>query len=349
MGRAVAGPFWVTSFSAPWTVTDANAGHLAALAPSVFFHARPKLAESLVAGRFKLLGAFADYAARQGRGVEVLHTSEASRGLIDARQHLHVFMDDRPVFAPNCFHCVPAYLRGYWYFDELATRNNSSIRLLPFNPRPMSQSFADRFHEKLVEQFVLTNFSKYAQADRGADIQVGCLAFFAQDFRPPRDYPDYMTAHDMIGAAIAAKGARALYIKAHPNQPEADIAQLRAYHAPENGVYFTQASIHDLLAAADVVLTLSSAVGFEAFLHKTPVILAAQTDFWHNAVTLTDPAHMAGAVTAALGRHWPYAKYLTWFLHHNCIADRAAALPELLRRVHRKGFRFADMGEQGFF
>ncbi|MFD1809049.1 hypothetical protein ACFSHQ_15945 [Gemmobacter lanyuensis] len=38
----------------------------------------------------------------------------------------------------------------------------------------------------------------------------------------------------------------------------------------------TEASIHDLLAACDCVLTLTSAVGFEAFLHRKPVVLGGR-------------------------------------------------------------------------
>ena len=41
-------------------------------------------------------------------------------------------------------------------------------------------------------------------------------------------------------------------------------------------MHITTASIHDLLAACDCALTVTSAVGFEAFLHKKPVVLGGQ-------------------------------------------------------------------------
>ena len=153
---------------------------------------------------------------------------------------------------------------------------------------------------------------------------------------------------DGIEAAIAVRGARALMIKPHPNQTLAELEHLARYHDPAAGVQVTQASIHDLLAACDVALTVTSAVGFEAFLHKKPVVLGGQTDFWHNAVTLTDPARLADAITLALTRHWPHEKFLVWFLKHHSVEDSPAALPRVLNLLARKGYGFAGP-VQGFF
>jgi hypothetical protein len=102
------------------------------------------------------------------------------------------------------------------------------------------------------------------------------------------------------------------------------------------------------LAAADCALTLTSAVGFEAFLHKTPVVLGGQTDFWQNAITLTDPGQMVQAMAAALGREWPYEKFLLWYLRQMCVDGTAKALPKVLEKLHRKGFSFGGPG-RGFF
>ena len=158
-----------------------------------------------------------------------------------------------------------------------------------------------------------------------------------------------MSVPALIAATKAARGKRPLYIKPHPNQTADELAELQRHHDPAGGVHVTRASIHDLLAACDLVVTLSSAVGFEGFVHGKPLVLAGQTDFGQNAVTLTDPARMPAAIAAALSHLWPHAKFLVWFLKQNCLEDHPRALPELLARVQRKGYPFADAARQGFY
>lgn len=328
-----------------------TAGRLDDLPQTLFFHARDKLAVSLCRGAFKLHGALADHAHRQGWGVEVLPYSRAAAETALANSnHLHVFLEDRPIYAPNALHSVPAYLRGYWYVDELGTRNNSSNRLRRFDSRAVAEAFAERFHARISTQFIDANFSKFEQLPRqSGTIITGSLVFFAQDFLIPRWHKHYLTVPQMIDAAVRCKGQRALYIKAHPNQSISELAELSGFHDPENGVFLSDSSIHDLLAACDCALTLTSAVGFEAFLHRKPVVLGGQTDFGQNAITLTDPTKLADAIAAATARDWPYAKFVTWFLKQNCFEDHPRALPDLLALIHAKGISLGDAAGQGFY
>lgn len=314
------------------------------------FHARAKLANTLLQGGFRLLSSLADYAGNRGWGVEVVPFSpETQQIALENPAHLHVFMDDRPVYAPNAFYSVPTYLRGFWYFDEIGTRNNSTLRLRQFDPRLIADKFAKEFHAKLVDQFIGRNFSKFPQPERGSEaVSAGCLALFAQGFKAPRYHHEYLSVPGLIEAAIAARGDRPLYIKPHPNNTIEELAYLFGLHDPEHGVFVTQASIHDILEKCVCVLTVTSAVGFEAFLHKKPVILAGQTDFTHNAITLTDASQLAKAIQAAMQRDWPYERFLTWFLRKNCVEDHPRALPIVLDRLHRKGFLLGNTGT-GFY
>lgn len=324
---------------------------LADLPPTLFFHARAKLAQALEKRHFKLLTAFADHARGQGWRVEVLDAAAGQHEIAaDFPQHLHVFMEDRPFYARNIFHCVPSYVRGYWFFDQIGTRNNSLARLAPFDAEAVPKRKAERFLAKLQSEFVSQNRSKFEQAPRGAEaIEPGCLAFFAQDFKPPKHHAHYLSVPQMIEAAIAAKGQRALYIKPHPNQSFDELETLSRYHDPSQGVHVVTASIHDLLAACDCALTLSSAVGFEAFLHGKPVVLGGQVDFWQNAITLTDAAQMPGALAAAMARDWPHAGFLHWYLQLFCLEDRPEDLPRLLARLHQRGYALGDASGAGFF
>lgn len=231
-------------------------------------------------------------------------------------RHLHVVMHDAPRYAQNVFSAVPSYLHGYWYFDEVGTRNNSSIRLAQFRPTGMSDEFARGLHGRLFEKYVEGNLSKYPQEDGAFEPEEGALCLFTQTFDAAKYYRDFVSYPALIEATIAARGGRRLYIKPHPLQRVEELAQLMEYHAPGKGVEVVQASIHQLLARASTVITQTSAVAFEANLHKVPAVLAGQTDFHHNAVTITDPSEMGAALSACATRKFEYEKYLVWFLQH---------------------------------
>ena len=77
--------------------------------------------------------------------------------------------------------------------------------------------------------------------------------------------------------------------------------------------------------------------------------LGGQTDFWQNAITLTDVARMPQALAAAQARVWPYAAFLCWYLQQFCLGDRAEDLPRLLARLHQRGYVLGDAGGRGFF
>jgi hypothetical protein len=328
-----------------------SATELASMPNTLFFHARAQLAEGMERRRFKLLAALADHALAQGWQVRLMRIQpDAQEIAATESRHLHIFMEDRGFYGPNIFHSTPGYLRGFWFFDEIGNRNNSKQRLAHFAERAVPKRRAEAFFNKLAAEVIGQNRSKFTQPPLGeAKIEAGCLAFFAQDFNPPKYHRHFMTVSEMIEAAIAAKGTRKLYIKPHPNQSISELETLASYDDPAKGVHLVVASIHDLLQACDAVLTLSSAVGFEAFLHRKPVILGGETDFWQNAVTLTDPTRMASAIEAALARDWPFEAYLYWYLREYSLRDRAEDLPRILAALHRRGYALGDPDAKGFF
>lgn len=328
-----------------------TAAELNSLPPTLFFHARGTMAKGMAKGHFKLLSALADHATGQGLSVRLLpHARLSHEVAVTEARHLHVFLEDRPFYGRNIFHATPGYLRGFWFFDQIGSRNNATQRLAKFSDSAVPTLQSQTFFTQIAGPVRSENRSKFTQPPLGETaISPGSIAFFAQDFKPPRHHTHFMTVPEMIEATIAAKGKRALYIKPHPNQSLAELEILASYDAPENGVHVVMASIHDLLAACDLVVTVTSAVGFEAFLHRKPVVLGGQTDFWQNAITLTDPAKMADAIAAALGQQWPYEAFLYWYLHIYCIEDHPRALPRILAALHQRGYALGDVAGQGFF
>jgi hypothetical protein len=320
------------------------------LSPTLFIFGRPQALESVVAGRLKLVHLVARTAIAAGLDVELVGEPHADANLATDPQHLRLFLADRPVYAANALHAVGCYLRGYTYLEETGTRNNSSIRLKSFDPMAIDGARATGFADRLRKRFVGGNLSKMAQRPReSGKIPQGCLAVFAQDFAQPRWHRHFLTMPEMLEAAIAARGSRPVVIKPHPKNSEAELAHLQTLNDPRRNVHVTHASVHDLLDAADCAVSLTSACSFEAFLHHTPSVVCGQTDFHHNAVTLTDATRMAAAIDQATAQPWPFDKYLTWFLQDNCVEDSETGLPEALTRIYRKGFPWASTAANGWF
>ena len=318
--------------------------------PTLVFHTKGPHAERLLSGGFRLLDALADHAASRGWDVQAVEFTPDSPVLAAQDSgNLHILMEDHPAYGPRVFHAVPGYLRGWWFFDELATRNNSSIRFRDFDPRMVKEAFATRFTDKLRAQFAGRNFSKFGQRDRGEEaIPTGCLAFFAQGFNIPPHQVHFAGVLDLARATIAAAAGRAVVIKPHPKNTLDEVEALAALHDPGAGVHVTDASIHDILGACACVVTVTSAVAFEGFLHRKPAVVAGQVDYSQNVITLTDPAKLSDAISAALSRDWPHDRFVTWYLRQNCLEDRADCLPRLLERLHRKGITLGDFEGRGW-
>ena len=77
------------------------------------------------------------------------------------------------------------------------------------------------------------------------------------------------------------------------------------------------------------------------------MVLAGQTDFAQNAITLTDRRRLPEAMAAAMARDWPHEKFVTWFLRQNCVEDHPRALPAVLACIRAKGIRIG--ADEGFY
>ncbi len=260
--------------------------------------------------------------ARQN-GYQIIGVYGDDRSIMEIESnpiHLHIAQLDRPHQAPNLVFVMPGYLRDYWYVDRQGVRNHSSIRDRKFDPAQVNAKRAHDFAKELYQEYVCANDSKWPQADLQSEpVQSHSAVLILQAEKMFPFEERYIASKDLIEAVIATRGARRLYIKPHPQAPLEEQEAILAYHAPDQGVEISIASIHDLLAHADYMVTQSSAVAFEANLHKTPAIISGQTDFWHNAVVVKDADKMGDAIARALKGNFEYERYLYWFLRENYV------------------------------
>ncbi|WP_316015163.1 hypothetical protein [Roseobacter sp. HKCCA0434] len=303
--------------------------------------AYPDRLGGIVSGKFTYFNRLADHCAEIGLPVHLYDLRTASV-LRRSEDDFHLLMTDKPSYAPNTLVTLPHYLNGYWYLDELAPRHHSTLRLLPFDADSVPLPAARQTFRRLRAKFVEGNRSKYQQAPAGADLPQGLIAIFCQELVPSDLTVPYVEQFAMIDAVITARADRPVYIKPHPLQSKEARTRLDALHRPEAGVHVTDASIHDLLAAAAVSVTQCSAVAFEGYLHRTPALLCGQTDFHHIATVARHADEIAAALDTAIAGAPPFVPYLHWHMSHLLQPKEDDFLPRFCARVRDKGFDLPD-------
>lgn len=91
----------------------------------------------------------------------------------------------------------------------------------------------------------------------------------------------------------------------------------------------SEGNIHDLISAADRVVTINSAVGIEAYLHRTSVVLCGQSDFHHIADVARSEVQLV-EILSRVPRKRAYDKFIWWYFADQCLSG---ADPELFDRV----------------
>lgn len=107
-----------------------------------------------------------------------LYDIRAARTLRRSRDDFHLMMTDRPNYGPNTLFTSPHYLHGNWYLDEIATRHNSTLRLLPFEAETVPMPAARATFNRLQRKFVEANRSKFPQAPVVSDLPDDLIAIF---------------------------------------------------------------------------------------------------------------------------------------------------------------------------
>ena len=198
-----------------------------------------------------------------------------------------------------------------------------------------AQAFRDDLHHRLV----LPRQSRQAQPAEVVAVPEGCIAVFLQT-EIHRDVGElcYLTLRHMIKALLARDDPRPIVVKTASQRQRSGHVEMAAWarRARTAGCGSFAANVHDILAACDVVVTINSAVGVEAMLHRKPVVLCGHADFHHCAVTLRDPAMDAGRVAKAVATTWPYDAYLYWFFALNGLNRQLRLIWWISDRAHRR-------------
>lgn len=279
----------------------------------------------------------------RGRGVTVdyvLHDHAAMGAQIEADKAFHILNHGR-MRHPRVLNAGLSFIPPFYYMDPWGIRAFSSLTEKRFDPAEIDPVAAAAFYADLVARLVGGRKSRYLQPETVLPVPQGCIAVFLQT-ETHRAVGDlcHLTMRRMIKALLDRDDPRAIVVKPHPRDADLEtLAWLAQKSRKDKRLQIVPGNIHDILAACDCVVTINSAVGVEAFLHRKPVVLCGQADFHHCAVTLRDGGSMDAAIAQAIATDWPFEAFLYWYFGLNCLSADAPDLVDLVAgRILNMGF-----------
>jgi hypothetical protein len=260
--------------------------------------------------------------------------SRTSRALV-LEGHLHIIVGGPPMYGAGILHAFPSYLWGFWYFDELGQGWNSSLRFARYSKDEIDAEKAAFFYNGVTGYMLRENVSKLHQEPRiDAPLRLASAVIFCQPIEPAQPRPNYLTTEQMIETASTYDKDALVYVKPHPHQSKANRRRILEICEDFPNVKTSDASVHDLIQAARVVITQNSTTGFEALMQKKPVITCAKSDYWHATLTPHNITDLRAAIEFGpeTMRDFDFEGYFHWFLEVQCLepskanfADRAWA------------------------
>lgn len=239
---------------------------------------------------------------------------------------------------PRVLNAGVAYVYPFWNMDPKGIRAFSSIGGLDFRAQDIDETLARPFFRKLRQRLVVERRSRYPQPIAESQLPDGSVAVFLQS-ESHRGLGEtcHVSQREMIDTVLNATDGPVV-IKPHPldesKETRKTLSNLSAQHP---NLTITDCNLHDLLSSATRVVTINSAVGIEAYLHRKPVILCGQSDFHHIADTARDPQQLIKLLQSP-SRKRAYDKYVYWYFGLQCLNTTDPALVDrfLSRFPNRK-------------
>jgi len=206
---------------------------------------------------------------------------------------------------------------------------------------PAPQIADTAFFHQLQRQYVSRRISRYTlreQPDTGHPIPEGSIAIFLQCQDDTVLQLARFSTEQMIQSLIANRNGRPVVIKRHPLCGNPDVtAMLERYVKPEDGIYHSQADVHDILEQAEMVACINSGAGFDALLHAKKVLLFGLSDYRHACVEVTDLSQVATAIEHPGCPPREIRSVLRWYLQgHSLSAYSKRLYADTLRLIEQR-------------
>lgn len=273
-------------------------------------------------------GRLADALTAEGAEVVVTtHDPEIVEARVNAEPGLHILHHMR-LRHPRVLNAGKAYIEPFFTLDPWGYRLFSSIAAAKFEPLQDNAQDAALFDD-IRTRMVEGRKSHYTQPEAVMDVPQGCIAVFLQT-EDNRDVGEtcHLNFRQMVKALLDRDDPRPIVVKPHPKEKNIESLEWLTRKARKDPrLQMFVGNIHDLLAACAVVVTVNSAVGIEAMLHKKPVVLCGDTDFHHICEMVRHRQAMDAALARAEARQaagqWSYQAYIGWYYGRMCHDPRA--------------------------
>ena len=300
---------------------------------AVTIHAEHSWYDTILAGKFDFFTKMEHRLTAEGVALRIVRSpSTASRVLRDGNG-AHIIVADLPQPGPRVLHAMPSHIWGFWHLDPKGALQHSQITDKSFDPNEVDEQEAKYFFNGVAGYMLRENVTRHAQEPRReTPLPSARAAVFVQHIDQFKTSQPYVETLSMLDAVLNACAPGRVTVKLHPHQRPETIAEITALVDLHPQAELCTASVHDQIAAADVVVTQNSTAGFEALMQRKPVVTCAPTAFHHATLVARTPTEIANAIHSGPEQQadFAYAPYFYWFLSQNCLepakpdfADRA--------------------------
>lgn len=280
----------------------------------LIIHASEDWYGKILSGDCQFLEKLGQTASEKGFRLLLVQIKSLISDTVLETEYLQMAVGPRRPQAANLFHAHPSYILGFWYLDVNGYFWNSSLITTEFRPEQVDFQASEYFFNGVSGFFTRENISSRPQCERKVLPK-------ADAFIPLQNiekYPcrvHYLTSEEIIDTACSTLSGR-VYVKLHPLHNEAERQNLLDICSRHSNAQLTEASVHDLIAASNVILSQNSAVGFEALMQKKPVLTCAKCDYHHASLVSQTSVELRRNLLQApdFFESFPFEKYFYWFL-----------------------------------
>ncbi|MEL7177752.1 MAG: hypothetical protein AAGK28_14660 [Pseudomonadota bacterium] len=257
-----------------------------------------------------------------------------------------IFLHNGAAEEPNVLNTALAYADPYWHVDPKGVLGLSSAGDVPFVHADVDKAQAAGFFRALRRDFVKTRSSRYYQAREKLPVPEGAIAVFMQGDTGLTRRTMRPGSERMIRAVAEGAGGRPIVVKHHPlNTNPRDVEEVATLRAEGVNICEVAANVHDILEQCVATVSVSSACGFEGFLHRKPAIFFGKSDLIGFAQSAHDGPSFAAALEEALTGSRSYMRFVYWYLTTHCVSLHSETfIQEILRRAAAIGFDADRLG-----
>lgn len=296
--------------------------------------------EAIAEGRHDFFTKLAPSLAENGISPFLVEGNSRAARTLMAEPHFHLIVGGPAMYGPTILHAFPSYLWGFWYLDELGHGPDSALRFARYLPDPKQREAAEYFFNGVSGYMLRENVSKLRQEPRlDAPLRPATAIILSQPDEQESPGSHFLSSEEMIATAAGFDRDALVYVKPHPQLTKQGRRRITEICDAHPNVKLADASIHDLIEAARVVITQNSSTGFEALMQKKTVITCGKSDYWHATLSprTVSELHTAIEFGPEAMREFDYEGYFHWFLAEQCLEPaKDDFLPRAWARINDK-------------